>query len=78
MTELDCQTDADALALRSVGHDDAAKTVLLVCPTMWDETEIPRIVRGFWVMGMTRFGPKPSFVRIRRARLRARSATVSD
>ncbi|MEO6321875.1 MAG: ATP-grasp domain-containing protein [Polaromonas sp.] len=46
MTEFDCPTDADALALRSVGHDDAAKTVLLVCPTMWDEAEIPRIVNA--------------------------------
>ncbi len=33
-------------SLRSLGSQSGAYTVLLVCPTMWDECEIPHVAAG--------------------------------
>lgn len=33
-------------SLRSLGSQSGANTVLLVCPTMWDECEIPHVAAG--------------------------------
>ena len=46
MTDIRRACVVDSTALRSFGSGDAPVTVLLVCPTLWDEAELPHIVKG--------------------------------